>query len=276
MGRALFALVSDLHVNSALGVCNPACVLDQGQPVPLSKAQLWLWQCFEDLTQRLKEKWRPGDQVFGAVVGDGPDNFRGSTQLITGNAAIVIRMFCETVKPLREICSDGFWVVRGTEAHSGDAGNLEEVAAQILEATRYPSDSTWFSCWLLRVLIGGVSFDLTHHGPMGRLPWTTVNGLGRVVYEIIDEYVRAGETLPMVAVQAHNHRFGDTGNNFPIRVIALPSWQLQNAYGFRVGPRRRADIGGVIVTCESGRIVDVDPVLCRPVMEARWAGNGSS
>lgn len=272
MSRSLLALVSDLHVNSTLGLCAPDCVLDEGQPVTLSLAQQWLWQCWEDYIERLLELWRPGDRIYGVVVGDGPDMLRRSTQMQTGNASAVIRMFCDTVRPLREICADGFWIVRGTEAHGGESGHLEEVSAHLLGATHYPTDSPLASCWLLRLELAGVKLDLTHHGPMGRLPWTTLNGLGRVCYEIMDEYDRAGERRPDVAVQAHNHRFGDTGQNFPIRVLALASWQLQNAYGFRIGPRRRADIGGTILVLEDGRM-DVVPVLFHPQMEPRWAAS---
>lgn len=45
MGRSLLALGADFHSNSTLGLCNPAATLPEGQDVPLTKAQLWLWQC---------------------------------------------------------------------------------------------------------------------------------------------------------------------------------------------------------------------------------------
>jgi hypothetical protein len=274
MTRAILALASDAHSNSTLGLCSPDATLPEGQPVPLTRAQLWLWQCWQDYLGRLLATFRRGDRVFGVHVGDGPDmNFRTS-QLHTTDPSGAVSLFVETMRPLREICEDGFWVVRGTEAHGGDAGNLEELAARLLGATHYPDDSKLASCWMLRLLIEGVRVDLAHHGPAGRLPWTGPNGLGRVAYEIIDAYVRAGEPIPHLAVQGHNHKFYDTHENFPLRVLGLPCWQLQTSYGYKVSPRRTTDIGGVIVVLEDGRAT-VEPVLFPVKMEPRWASESS-
>jgi hypothetical protein len=269
MGRSLLALVSDLHTNSTLGLCSPEATLPEGQSVSLTKAQTWLWQGWQDWLGRVKDAWRPGDKLYGVAVGDGPDLNKKTTQLHTHDPGGAITLFVETIRPLRELCEDGFWIVRGTENHVGDAGNLEEVAAMLLQTTHYPADSKLASAWLLRLALNGVRVDLAHHGPAGRLPWTGPNGLGRVAYEIIDEYVRAGEALPHLAVQAHNHKFYDTHDNFPIRVLGLPCWQLQTSYGYRVSPRRATDIGAVLVILEDGRM-QVEPTLFRAKMEARW------
>lgn len=268
--RSWLILVSDLHINSTLGLCPPEGIdLDDGGRYLPSLAQQWLYECWQQMLLRVRERWRPGDRIFGIVNGDGPDLNPRTTQLITLNPSSIIAATVSILKPLRELCTDGFWIVRGTEAHSGGSGSLEETIARILQATKYPADSERSSCWLLRIRLSGVSIDVTHHGPFGRLPWTSISALGRVAYEIIDEYIAAGMPLPQVAVQAHNHRYGDTGNNFPIRIIALPCWQLQTAYGVRISPRRRTQIGGVLALCENGRF-DAEPILFFPQMEQRW------
>jgi len=269
MGRTLLALAADAHANSTLGLCNPEASLPDGQPVSLTKAQQWLWQCHLDFLDQVKAAWRPGDRLYGVWAGDGPDINRKTTQLMTTNPMGAVELFVATAKPLLELCEDGGWILRGTENHDGDAGNLEEMAARLLGTSHYPADSKLASCWLLRLALSGVQVDVTHHGPMGRLPWTKTNGLMRVAAEIQDEYVKHGQLPPALAVQAHNHVFGDTGLNHTVRVIGLPCWQLQTSYGFRVSPRRMTDIGGVLVILDEGRM-EVRPILFTPQMEDRW------
>ena len=269
MGRALLALLADAHTNSTLGLCSPEATLPEGQPVSLTKAQLWLWQCFQAFEKSVLAEYRIGDRLYGAHVGDGPDLNRRSTQLMTQNPSGAVSLFVSTMRGFRDLCEDGFWVVRGTEAHTGDAGNLEEMAAHMLEATRYPAHSKLASCWMLRLLLGDVRIDMTHHGPAGRLPWTGPNGLQRVASEIVDEYVRAGQPVPHLAVQAHNHKFYDTHENAVVRVVNLPCWQAPTSYGWKVSPRRAPDIGAVLVICEDGRF-EVRPMLFKVEMEGRW------
>lgn len=272
MGRSLLALAADLHTNSTLGLCNPAATLPEGQTVSLTRPELWLWQCFQDFLEDVKREYRMGDRLYGTHVGDGPDLNRKTTQLHTTDPGGAISLFVETIRPMRELCEDGFWVVRGTETHVGDAGNLEEMAARLLDATHYPADNKLASGWLLRLALAGVRVDITHHGPAGRLPWTGPNGLGRAAYEIIDEYVRAGEPIPQLAVQAHNHKYYDSYGNFPVRMLSLPCFQLQTSYGYRVSARRTTDIGAALVILDEGRI-EVRPYLFRPVMEAAWCAS---
>ena len=91
--------------------------------------------------------------------------------------------------------------------------------------------------------------------------------------EIIDAYVEAGEPVPDLAVQGHNHIWADTGTNRRrLRAISLPCWQLPTSYGFRVSPRRSTDIGGVLVTCEDGRF-EVMPRLFPVQMDKRWTAS---
>ena len=270
MGRSLLALASDYHSNSTLGLCSPDATLPEGQTVSLTRAQEWLWQCNQDFLTAVLAEYRRGDKVYGAHVGDGPDmNFRTS-QLHTTDPGGAVALFVETARPFRELCEDGFWILRGTEAHGGTSGNLEELAARLLDATHYPADSKLASAWLLRLELEGVRIDATHHGPLGRLPWTKTNGLMRVASEIVDAYVELGQPVPNLIVQGHNHLWADTGSNRrALRALSLPCWQLPTSYGFRVSPRRCTDIGGVLVICEDGHF-DVKPSLFPVKMEPRW------
>lgn len=270
MSRCIAPIVSDLHVNSTLGLCPPQGILqDDGGLFAPNRLQRWLIQCWKDFLNEVSSIIRPDDEVYGIVAGDTPDKNPKTTQLMTFNDESIVRAAVEVLEPLRDLCTDGFWMLRGTETHIGQSGHLEEAVARSLKATKYPIHSETYSSWILRVEFGGVKIDCTHHGPIGRLPWTTMNGLGRVCYEIIDEYVASNEPYPDIALQGHNHRYADTGSNYPIRVISLPCFQLSTSYGARVSPRRRTHIGACILIIEDGRC-NVKPVLFRPDMEKRW------
>jgi len=276
MGRTFLLLSSDSHVNSTLGLCSPEARLPEGQLVSLARAQEWLWQCFlVDYLGGVRKLLRRRDKVFGIHAGDGPDMNGKTTQLMTHNPVGAISMFVDTLRPMRELCDDGFWMLRGTDGHGGDAGNLEEAAALMLATTRYPQDSPLASSWELRLELEGVRVDATHHGPAGRLPWTGPNGLQRAAYEILAESVRNGEPPPHLKVQGHNHVFYDTHENAAVRVLALPCWQISTSYGWKVSPNRRTDIGAVLVILEDGRM-DVQPFLFRRKVEPRWSTENAS
>jgi hypothetical protein len=259
-----------MHVNSTIGLCAPTVTLDDGGEYQASKVQLWLYQCWQDTLARVRKLRKRGDRVYGVFDGDGPDgNWHSAVQLITTNPQAIVSAFIDVARPMRELCHDGFWMVRGTEAHVGPSAYLEETAAELLQATKYPADGDRFTCWQLKLRLQGVSFDIMHHGRMGNLPWTKANALGTQAYQLVDAYIRNGEMPPTVGVRAHRHRWADTGANYPVRMIALPCWQLATAYVHKVAPASPADIGAVICVIEDGRL-QVEPVLYRPQTEAAW------
>ena len=268
--RYILTLASDLHVNSTLGLLPERMMLDDGgEYVALRKAQGWVRERWLELLATAKELRRPGDWAGGVIVGDGPDRNPKSTQLVTLNESDIINAFAEVAGEMHAVCPDGFWIVRGTEAHVGNSGWMEEVVARMVNATRYPTNSPNASCWKLRLELGGVRIHLTHHGPLGRLPNTKLNPLGNVAAKEIDEALRDGIWPPNVLVQAHNHTYADTFDNYVVRIIALPSFQLQTSFVHRIGATKQ-DIGGVVLVIEEGR-VDALPVMRRPAAEAAWS-----
>lgn len=269
MTRAVFIGTGDLHSNSTLGLCPPTVVLDDEGTYHASKAQLWLWQCWNDLIAEAKGLLRPGDKVYGTVNGDTADVNPKTTQLITFNNSDAVSLAVNTVQPLRDMCVDGFWVQRGTNAHDGPAGSMAEMVAHRLDATKYPRDSERFSCWYLVAKLGGLVFDVTHHGPSGLLPWTRMNAAGRVAFELMELYLSQGKMPPAVALRSHRHKLIDSFDNYPVRVIGLPAWQMATEYAHKVAPRRPCDIGGVICIVEDGHL-DVRHVTFKPKAEEVW------
>lgn len=269
--RDLVLALADTHFNATTGLCPPVISLDDEGEYHASRFQLWLWANWQALQANFAQRAREADRVFGIMLGDGPDlNFHSGYQLITLNRAVIIRGFTELMQPVRERCKAGFFVVRGTEAHTGGSGELEEAAAEALDATRYPEDSLTRSCWFVKLLLQGVLIDACHHGRMGNLAHTRANALGGLVESVIDQYIRDGESkMPDLILRAHRHLWADSGTNYVARAVQLPCWQLPTSHTHKVAPRMRADYGAAFITITDGQIA-IEPVLYRPKAEKPW------
>ena len=123
-----------------------------------------------------------------------------------------------------------------------------------------------YSWWNLDLDVNGTTFDIAHHGKLGQLPWTKVNGAMSLAGQLIIEYAEEGLKPPNVAIRSHLHRYADTYKNFDtIRLMATPAWQLATAHVHRaVRGRKRADIGGFIYVCWPDGHYDVEVVRYRP------------
>ena len=248
----ILAVVGDTHINSSVGLSPLTINLDDGGTYRASKGQRWLWynwldywECVAKLvTQHDAKVWT----VFNGdlVEGDGKNR---SHQLITQNDTTVMSMALDAIRPALE-ASDRLFVVRGTAAHVGLSASLEEKVAIDIEAVKCKETNT-YSWWKLLLDCDGVLFDITHHGNVGRLPWTKSNPLNALAVRLLLEY--AGGRLPDVALRSHNHKFAETGMNYPVRVISLPAWQLATEYSHRLGVVEAADVGGAIFVCDGGK-----------------------
>ena len=271
MTHDILAVVSDLHVGSTLGLIpSSGADLDDGGHYRPNDAQLWLHSCFVNFTQRVRASVKRGDQLHVIVNGDAVDRITKSAQVWSVNDVDVIRAAVNVLGPLREMVKGGgFFVVRGTETHVGLSGALEEALAVQLRATPWPADAATRSVFYLRLQLSGVGIDVAHHGRAGTHEWTRTNPLGAMAVNLALEYAKHDERLPALAIRSHTHRYADSGDNFPIRMLATPAWQLQTAYGQKIAPGRLPDIGGVLVACEGGR-ADVTCVRYLPQREAAW------
>ena len=265
----ILAVVGDTHINSSVGLSPLTINLDDGGTYRASKAQRWLWynwldywECVAKLvTQHDAKVWT----VFNGdlVEGDGKNR---SHQLITQNDTTVMSMALDAIQPALE-ASDRLFVVRGTAAHVGLSASLEEKVAIDIEAVKCKETDT-YSWWKLLLDCDGVLFDITHHGKVGRLPWTKSNPLNVTATRLIMHY--AGYRLPKVAIRSHNHIYVDTFNNYPIRVIANPAWQLKTEYSHRLDIIEEADIGGSIFICDGGNLYEPIIKQYKPERQRPW------
>lgn len=257
----LVAIAGDLHTNSTLGVMPPTVRLDDGGEYKASPQQRWLWRHWVKSWAAVGEARDRHDARLVVILNGelADNNHHHTTQLVTRNPADQLNIAIETLRPVTDLLRDGdrVFVTRGTEAHSGPSGHLDETLAQELGATGERADGP-ASWWRLRAEFEGVRFDVSHHPPGGggRMPWTRANYAPRLAAMMWWQYVERGERPPHFAVYGHVHRPGDSYDAFGVRALITPSWQLMTSYGYRIGGDP-LPVGLAWVVCRDGEVVEV-------------------
>ena len=243
-------VVSDLHINSTVALAPPVVNLDDGGTYHSSPGQRWLWHCWLEMIKDFKAQTEGCRRIaiFNGDLGE-LDIKRRSNQLISTNKATILETTRETVAPLTDQV-DGTIIMRGTMPHVGKAAWLEEEIAHDLDnIIKQDGTATWYH---LRAKFGGVTFDIAHHASMGALPWTEKNAANKIAAIILWRYcIDRHSTPPMVAIRSHNHRYSDSGGNYPVFAITTRGWTLMTEYGYRLGKENDlAQIGGHLFICE--------------------------
>lgn len=264
----VLAVVSDLHSNSTVAVCPPTVTLDDGGEYEHSKAQAWLWE-------RWTEFWETADalktehdaECVTIITGElGDNNKHPTSQQVSRNPKDVMRV-AEAVLEYPVLVSDRIYACRGTEAHVGMSGNLDESLARMIGAV--PDSEGHHARWQFRGVIDGLRVDAAHHpGTSHGRPWTRGADANRLAQMIIDRYVWERLPVPHLIIRGHVHKPADSGDNHPSRAIILPSWQLSTSYGHRLGGDP-LPIGGMLLVVEDGRIVTERKLIWRWPM-APW------
>jgi hypothetical protein len=262
-------LVGDTHINSKSALCLPEVLDDDGDIYKGNLIQEWLWytwnKCIKDIKKVIKKKYTT--VVFNGDIAD-LDSKKRSSQMVSRNPATILRMTRETLEPITEL-ADRIFVIRGTEAHVGSSGWIEEMLAESLgaEPNKEFGQASW---WHLRAEFSGVKFDIAHHTSMGSLPYTYPNSMTRLIQVTRLNYLEWGEQPPDVIVRAHNHRHVDTGTTFSTRGVNLPAWQFQNSYLYRLGKENdRPHIGASLFVCDNGEH-EYTPFIYEPKRSPAW------
>jgi len=254
----IVSIVSDLHVNSTMGVCPPQTELDDGGTYTANRTQRWLWDCWRLFWQDAEQlRQTTGYQLLTVFNGDiAEGDMRARThQVITRNKSSILRLARSVIE--RPIAlSDWALFIRGTPAHVGKSSWMEEELAQDCDiAIRNGEAASWYA-W--RGMVGKMALDLAHHSRLGNDPWTLINPLGKLAYKVEMDARRKGQPLPLV-VRSHRHTFADTESNYPVRVIVTGSWQATPEYLYKTDLPPEPNIGGLIVRVDDDGTWTVTP-----------------
>lgn len=258
MRPVVIAVTSDQHCGSTVALCPPRIALDDGGEYHASPAQQWLYASWLDFWRRVAvHRQLLGAELYTVFNGDLTEgDHHGTTQILSGNPtaqAAVVNACMETVL---QIAPDKMFFVRGTEAHVGKSAAYEERIALGLQKDGRPVESDratgTASWWHLRMEVQGVRLDIGHHGRTGLREHTRGSAAVLHAHDILLSHVKSGDPYPHLCVRGHHHRFNDSANACPVRVITTGAWQLKTSFVHKVALDSLADIGGLIITIQNG------------------------
>lgn len=240
--------VSDTHINSTVGLCPGKINLDDGGTYRPSRSQRWLWECWLDLCQHIKNL--DGRKILihcGDLVE--LDTRRRSNQIITPNKSTILDMTLNTLEPIVSPVQACLFI-RGTMAHTGKSQWAEETIARQYTHALHNKKQDTASWYHFQGAIDWLRLDVAHHASMGGLPWNAPNAANRLAARTLWYYqIRIQENPPHITMRSHNHRWADSGENFEVRAIFLPCFQIITEFGYRIGAELELpDIGAVIIS----------------------------
>lgn len=252
--------IADLHIGSTLGLCPTKGMLDLGGAYEPNQYQRWLLRqwgaCWDDAQAWIAEK----EKQYGgklekhlSVLGDAGDvDAKGrSRQIWARDASIVVRAAATLLEPIVAGFDDVHFI-KGTEAHGGPNNDVENLIADDLGGVpcSETGEAAW---WYADVDIGGVLFDLQHHGRLGGRSYTQGNPLTSVKVDVVQFRLESGDRIPTVISRAHRHFFDETSREKRPYVVSLPGWQHTTAFGHRIDAAgRMPECGIVCFYCHDG------------------------
>ena len=276
MTRALVVVTGDWHVNDTVGLCPPRIRLDDGGTYRPSKEQRQIWRAWLALWGKVADLKREYQCPVVAVCnGDlGDVNKHDGVQLVTVYRPAIQDAMLDVCKMMLDV-ADKVIIIRGTAAHSGGSGELEEWLARDIGAVSSPTGTA--SWWIWKADIEGVTFDVSHHPPTG----TSLSGkrgqaAARAAERVALDYLRYRVEPPKVAVAHHNHFWG-CGQDMGVWFYYGPPLKWVGAFGHRIGKSYRAEaVGGLIFKCQDGQFNSGDaPYFLREPKEGkRWMLTG--
>jgi hypothetical protein len=254
----VIAAVSDVHAGSAVALCPPVVRLDDGGTYGASPAQSWLWQGWNDFWKEADATRQQEDaEFYGVFNGDLVDGqVKNSTQILSANPNAQAAVVTAAIAVPLALDPDRIIIVRGTEAHVGNSASAEERIADGLRRDKRPiisdPDTGTASWWHWRAEIQGVRLDVTHHGRTGMREHTRGSAAVLHAHDILLSHVKAGHPYPHLCLRAHHHKFNDSHDSCPVRVVTTGAWQLATGFVKKVAADSLSDIGGVIITIRNG------------------------
>lgn len=244
-------VVSDLHAGCEVGLCPPRVRLDQGGIYHHNKVQAALWRGWRYVWDEWVPRVTHGEPFAVAVNGDAIDGrHHGATTQISANLEDQLRIAHEILAPVRDACQGRLYMVRGTEAHVGPAGETEAALGERLGTV--PDETGNRTAYELWFRVGGGLVHLAHHiGTTGRAAYETSAPQAELT-EMYNEAASWGEAAPDVVIRSHRHRYIETrrpsARGYAVS-LTTPGWQGRTPFSYKIpgGRVNRPQFGAVLV-----------------------------
>jgi len=251
-GPAALLLNSDLHRGSILAPFPEGLLLEHGLPIGQNPVQKWIdakWREWHDWAGKLAQ----GRRRILVFDGDSCEGIHHrETELVTTNLALHRRAVVQTVEGIRQE-GDKLFMVRGTSAHAGAAGENEETIAEMLGCM--PDKSTGqYSYFMLPLSVNSTKIVVAHYVSSTKSVVSEATALVTQMAKAARDSGRWGTPLPDILVFAHRHQF--CAVHLPARrqgqyCCTLPSWVGKTEHGYSFDPLSPPQIGGVVILIDA-------------------------
>jgi len=232
--RFIVLAESDEHSGHKLGLCNPNTLLLSDKKEVYGPSLVGFQQYLWDLrTKDLAwvEVLAAGDPIVYIHGGDITHGTRFPTQLMESRMSDQPTIAYHNAIPVYELHNViAGRIIIGTGLHVFGEGSSEILVAEMLRA-KYPKIDTWPIAHS-RITIGGIIFDVAHHGPgAGIRVWTRGNVAMNYLKSKMWQDFKNGKKPAHVYLRGHYHTFVFVTNRerfdgvwYESHLIIMPSW----------------------------------------------------
>ena len=244
-------VISDTHCGCRFGLCPPSVQLDHGGRYHQGPTQQKIWEIWNHFWNVWVPEATRGEPYAIVHNGDAIDgSHHGSKTQISQNHSDQANIAYEALAPLVEKSGGRFYMVRGTEAHTGQSEENGERLARRLGAVKeeYGHHSR-YEMWMR---VGHGLCHFTHHiGTTSRTAYET-SALMAEYSEMLTDAGRWGREAPDVVVRSHRHRMCKvevpTAKVYGI-VFTTPAWQAKTPFVWKVARVGEPQLGGALIRC---------------------------
>jgi len=251
-------VVSDLHCGCKLGLYPPVPVaMLEASPNSWQQSRLQkkLWSLWDEFWNEFVPWATHGEPYAIAINGDAVDGVHHkSTTPVSHNLEDQAKIALAVLEPIRaKAAHDLFFMVRGTEAHTGPSGAQEEGLARSLCAVK--DEDGLYSNFALKLELGEQGRCLIHLAHTIGTTGSVAAETTAPMKELADAWSEAGQWGTRafnVVGRSHRHRHVEarktcaTGYGYS---FVTAGWQLKTPFAFKIaGARQRPpEIGGCII-----------------------------
>lgn len=272
----LIAHVSDLHAGGTTALSPPRIRLDDGGEYVAHKTQVWLWERWGDFWRHAAIRRKVlGARLYIVFNGDLVEgDHHGTTQIMSGNPNAQAAALNAAMEAPLALEPDKLFIVRGTAAHAGKSGSAEERIADGLRRDKRPvigdRDTGAASWWHLYLACHGVRIDIAHHGRTGLREHTRGSQAVLHAHDILLSYIKRQEDPPHLCLRGHHHKFNDSTDACPVRVVTGGAWQFATEHIHKIATDSVSDIGGLLVAIQPDSTYTVEKVHYQPERGKLW------
>lgn len=259
-------VISDTHVGGRTALCPPVVHLDDGGVYTPSKQQKILYGWWREFWDEFVPHVTKGEPYVVVHNGDCVDGApHGSVAQVSHLMDDQVIAAVDLMNPIvRNKKVQAYYHIRGTEAHIGKSGELEERTAKTLGAVK--DDDGRFARWELWLRMGDDKNEhlvhfLHHIGSTGSTHYESSAVMAELAAELT-EAARWGERPASAIVRSHRHR------SIEVRIpsshgwrfaVVTPAFQLKTPFAYKIPGARLApsQIGGIVLRVVDGYLFTV-------------------